>query len=123
MGGHNNGTSHRSERIASIIRRDVSVIVDSLSDPRIYGVTVVDAEMSRDLKYATIYVTIEADEQSVLDALNNCAGYIRHELAETNSEMRGVPRLKFVVDRTQAYFERIEQVIKGIHDNDEKDNK
>lgn len=121
MSGHH-GTSHRSERIGSIIKRDVSVIVESLSDPRIYGVTVVDVEMSRDLKYATVYVTAEADEKTVLEALNNSAGYIRHELAETNSEMRGVPRLKFVVDRSQAYYERIEQVIKGLHDNDKKDD-
>lgn len=120
MKGHG-GTSHRTERIASIIRRDVSVIVDGLSDPRIYGVTVVDVEMSRDLKYATVFVTIESDEKSVLAALNGCSGYIRHELAETNSEMRGVPRLNFVVDKSQAYFERIEQVIKGFH-NDENNN-
>lgn len=121
MSGHN-GASHRTERIGSMIKRDVSVIVESLSDPRIYGVTVVDVEMSRDLKYATVYVTAEADEQTVLEALNNSAGYIRHELAETNSEMRGVPRLRFVVDRSQAYYERIEQVIKGLHDNDKKDD-
>jgi len=118
--GHN-GASHRVERIASIIRRDVSVIVDGLSDPRIYGVTVVDVEMSRDLKYATVFVTVESDEAKVLDALNGSAGYIRHELAETNSEMRGVPRLHFVVDKSQAYYERIEQVIKGFHTDENND--
>ena len=114
------GTGFRTERIASMIKRDVSVIVDSLSDPRIYGVTVVDAEMSRDLKYATVYVTVESDEQSVLKALNGCAGYIRHMLAEENSEMRGVPRIKFVADKSQSYYERIETVIKGLHNEDNK---
>ncbi|MCH5165737.1 MAG: 30S ribosome-binding factor RbfA [Clostridiales bacterium] len=120
MRGHG-GSGHRTERIASIIKRDVSVIVDTLDDPRIYGVTVVDAEMSRDLKYATVYVTIGSDENNVLNALNGCSGYIRRQLAETNSEMRGVPRLNFVIDKSQAYYERIEQVIKDIHKN-EKDN-
>ena len=120
MKGHG-GTGHRTERIASIIKRDVSVIIDSLSDPRIHGVTVVDAEMSRDLKYATVFVAIENDDKKVLDALNGCSGYIRHELAETNSEMRGVPRLNFVIDRSQAYFERIEQVIRNIN-HDETDD-
>lgn len=110
-----NGTSHRSERIASVIKRDVSVIVDSLSDPRIRGVSVVDAEMSRDLKYATVFVSIDGDDKNVLDALNGCSGYIRRQLAEENSEMRGVPRLNFVIDKSQSYYERIEQVIKGLH--------
>ena len=111
------GSGHRTERIASIIKRDVSVIVDSLSDPRIYDVTVIDAEMSRDLKYANVYVTIENDEEDVLKALNGCSGYIRHVLAEENSEMRGVPRINFMIDRSQAYYERIERVIKGLHDD------
>ncbi len=114
------GTSHRSERIASVIKRDVSVIVDSLSDPRIRGVSVIDAEMSRDLKYATVFVAIDGDDKSALAALNGSAGYIRRPLAETNSEMRGVPRLNFVIDKSQAYYERIEQVINGFHEDDEK---
>ena len=73
------GTSHRSERIASVIKRDVSVIVDSLSDPRIRGVSVIDAEMSRDLKYATVFVAIDGDDKSALAALNGSAGYIRRQ--------------------------------------------
>lgn len=109
------GTGHRTERIASVIKRDVSVIVDTLDDPRIVGVTVVDAEMSRDLKYATVYVMIDGNDKNVLAALNGSAGYIRRQLAETNSEMRGVPRLNFVLDKSQSYYERIEQVIKDIH--------
>jgi len=112
--GHN-GTSHRAERIAELIKRDVAVIIDSLSDPRIHGVDVIDAEMSRDLRYATVFVSIENDNKTVLAALNGSAGYIRNRLAEENSEMRGVPRLNFVIDKSQAYYERIEQVIKGIH--------
>ncbi|MBD5132281.1 MAG: 30S ribosome-binding factor RbfA [Clostridiales bacterium] len=113
-----NGTSHRAERIGSIIKRDVAVIIDGLSDPRIHGVDVVDAEMSRDLRYATVFVSIENDDKKVLDALNGSAGYIRNRLAEENSEMRGVPRLNFVIDKSQAYYERIEELIKGFHSND-----
>lgn len=116
----NNGTSHRTERVASMIRRDVSVIVDSLSDSRVHGVTVIDVEMSRDLRNATVFVTVDGNDDSVVKALNGCAGYIRHMLAEENSEMRGVPQLKFVLDKTQGYYERIEQVIKEIH-NDSDD--
>lgn len=121
MRGHS-GTSYRSERVASMIKRDVSVIVDTLDDPRIHGVCVVDAEMSRDLRYATVYVMIENDDKDVLKALNGSAGYIRRVLAEENSEMRGVPRLNFVIDKSQAYYEHIEQVIKGLHDNDKNND-
>ncbi|MCH5155563.1 MAG: 30S ribosome-binding factor RbfA [Clostridiales bacterium] len=115
------GTNHRQERMARQIARDVSVIVDSLSDPRVHGVTVVDAEMSRDLRYATVFVTVDGNDEQVVKTLNGCSGYIRHVLAEENSEMRGVPQLKFVMDKTQGYYERIEQVIKGIHNESDND--
>lgn len=112
------GNGHRAERVASVIMRDVSVIVDSLSDPRIHGVTVTDLDMTRDLKYATVFVMIEGNDANVLAALNGCAGYIRRELAEANSEMRGVPQLKFVIDKSQEILQRIDRVIKDLH-NDE----
>ena len=120
MRGHN-GTSYRGERIARQIMRDVSVIVDSLSDPRIHGVTVVDAEMSRDCRYATVFVTVDNDDKTVLAALNGSAGYVRRQLAEENSEMRGVPHIKFVIDNSQKNYERIENVIKGLH-NEQNDD-
>ncbi|MCH5154809.1 MAG: ribosome-binding factor A, partial [Clostridiales bacterium] len=59
--------------------------------------------------------------ESVVKALNGCAGYIRHVLAEENSEMRGTPQLKFVMDKTQGYYDRIEQVIREIHDESNND--
>ena len=37
------GNSHRPERIASVIKREVSVIIDSeVSDPRVHGVSFTD---------------------------------------------------------------------------------
>lgn len=113
------GNSHRHERIASVIKREVSVIIDSeVSDPRVHGVSVTDVEMSRDLRNAIVFVNVEDDDKSVVDALNGCAGYIRHVLAENESEMRGVPQLRFEIDKSQSYYRRIDQVIKGLHDDD-----
>ena len=48
-----NGNSHRPERVASVIKRAVAVIIENeLSDPRIHGVSVVDAVVTKDLKTA-----------------------------------------------------------------------
>lgn len=115
----NGKNSFRTERVGSLIKRNVVVIIESqLSDPRVHGVSVVDATVSRDLKFATIYVYIEGDDTEVLAALNGCSGYIRHLFAEENKDMRVVPQFKFVIDRSQSYYERIESVIKGLHNDD-----
>lgn len=113
--------SHRVERVASLIKRAVAVIIESeLADPRIVGVSVVDATVSRDLKNATIFVYIDGDEAEVLAALKSSAGYIRKRFAEQNREMRVIPQFKFEVDKTRDYFERIETVIRGLHDGNSK---
>ncbi len=110
--------SHRPERVASVIKRSIAVIIENeLSDPRIHGVSVVDAVVSRDLKYATVYVYIENDDEAVLDALKNSAGYIRKLFAESNREMRVVPIFKFELDKSQSYYEHIDSVIRGLHND------
>ena len=79
-------TSHRPERVASVIKRAVSVIVESeLDDPRIHGVTVVDATVARDLRNATVWVDIEGEDLEVLKALKSSAGYVRRMLCESIS--------------------------------------
>lgn len=113
------GNSYRTERVASLIKRCVAVIIETeLSDPRIHGVSVVDAEVSRDLKFATVYVYIEGDDENVLAALASSSGYIRKRFAEQNKDMRVVPNFKFAIDKSQSYYEHIDAVIKGLH-NDE----
>ncbi|MCM1367449.1 MAG: 30S ribosome-binding factor RbfA [Roseburia sp.] len=116
------GTSHRTERVASVVKRNVAVILETeISDPRIHGVSVVDAEVSRDLRHATVYVYIENDESAVLDALNGCAGYVRKLLSEQMSEMRIIPQIVFKADRSQAYYEHIDVLIKGLHNEHDGD--
>ncbi len=114
-----NRTTHRPERIASVIKRAVSVIIESeISDPRIHGVDVTDVVMSRDYRYATVFVSIDGDDESVLKALDGSAGYIRRVLAEQLIEMRGIPLLKFQMDKSGSYYKHIDDVIKGLHDNE-----
>ncbi len=115
--------SHRTERVASVIKRDVATIIESeVSDPRIHGVSVVDARVSGDLKYATVYVYIDNDDEEVLTALKNSAGFIRRNFAERNRDMRIVPQIRFEIDKSQSYYEHIDSLIRGLH-ADEKDNR
>ena len=112
--------SHRTERVASVIKRNVAVIIETeISDPRINGVSVVDVSVSHDLRYATVWVYIYGNDEEVLNALRNSAGYVRRLLSEQMSEMRIIPQIRFELDKSQSYYERIDKVIKGLH-NDEK---
>ncbi|MDD5770690.1 MAG: 30S ribosome-binding factor RbfA, partial [Candidatus Omnitrophica bacterium] len=54
----------RHERVASAIKREVSLIIhDELKDPRIGFVTITKVELSRDLRNAKIFYSVLGKEE------------------------------------------------------------
>ncbi len=48
----------RSRRVGGLIQRELSALIASeLGDPRVDGVTITDVKLTRDLRYATIFVS------------------------------------------------------------------
>ena len=72
-------TSHRSLRVAEAIREVVaSAVLFEAADPRLRSVTVLRAEVSGDLRQATVYVSVmgsQADARLALRGLKHAAGY------------------------------------------------
>jgi ribosome-binding factor A len=93
--------SHRSQRIAEAIREVVSsAILFEVADPRIHSVTVLRAEVSGDLRHATIYVSImgsEAEQQRAISGLHHAAGFLQSKVA-ARLQTRYTPVLSFKLD-------------------------
>lgn len=95
--------SYRSDRTAEDIKREITVLVRDLKDPRVNGsmLTVVRAEVAHDLSFCKVYISslsgIE-EAKAACKALNGSAkGYIRKELG-TRIYLRKTPDLKFIPD-------------------------
>ena len=105
----------RIDRIAEEVRREVDRIIrEDLSDPRISGTfSITRAEVTRDLRYAKIYVSVlEQDKQEpMMAALKSAAGFIRRELGR-NILIRYSPELQFVLDHNIAYGVHIAKVLR-----------
>lgn len=104
----------RIDRIAEEVRREVDRIIrEDLGDPRV-GCTfsITRAEVTRDLRYAKIYVSVLEEEkrEPMMAALKSAAGFIRRELGR-NIIIRYSPELSFVSDRNIAYGVHIAQVL------------
>ena len=93
----------RIDRISEEVRREVDRIIrDELNDPRVTGTfSITRAEVTRDLRYAKIYVSVLEDERR----------------ADLGREMiiRTAPELIFVEDRNIAYGAHIAQVLREVH--------
>jgi ribosome-binding factor A len=111
----------RLTRIAERIWEELSeILIMESSDPRLKGITITDVKVDRELAYAEIYVcTIEGVERSqeVLSVLEHAQGFLRSELAH-RMDLRVFPRLRFHWDPTLEHADKIERLIKTIHEED-----
>ncbi len=109
--------SFRVDMISEETRREVDRIIrEDLNDPRIRGTyAVTRAEVTRDLRYGKIYVSVLEDEHAepLLKALKSAAGYIRVQLSKS-LQLRYTPELSFVRDQNIAYGIHIAQVLKQV---------
>ena len=109
----------RMDRINGEVRRELSEILrDSVKDPRVDVrlVSVLRADVTRDLKYCKVYITVLGDDEArknVSQALKSAGGYIRRELA-SRLNLRNTPELTFVMDDSIAYGIHIDEVLKQV---------
>lgn len=115
--------SFRKDKLENLIKEELSLIfLQRLSDPLFGFLTITRVKMSPDLKNAKIYLSVfEKDKRDLtLQKVTAKAGFIRSELA-SRIRVRYVPELKFFIDDTLDYVEKIEGLIKKIHEDDNKE--
>jgi ribosome-binding factor A len=115
--------SHRIDKVENLIKEEISLIFLHKLQDRDFGfLTVTSVKVSPDLKVAKIYISIFEKEKrdKALEKVRAKAGFIRSELA-SRLTIKFTPELKFFLDDSLDYVEKIEVLIKKIHEND--DNK
>ncbi len=116
--------SHKIDRINEDVHRELCAILRTIKDPRVSQLlSVVRVEVTRDLSYATVYVSamegMEKTKESV-KGLKSAAGYIRRELGRSLS-MRSVPELRFIADNSIAHSAEINKILGTFEFKDEED--
>ncbi len=121
--------SRRTEKAAEAIREVVSMaILTELQDPRVRDVTVTWVEVSADLRYAKVHVSVMGDEarqKLCLRGLQSAAGFLQAKIAQ-GIEIRYTPKLSFLLDqgvkRSIAVARILQQVLpKAEADDDESE--
>jgi ribosome-binding factor A len=106
---------NRTQRVGKQIRRDLaSIIPREISGPRLGMVSVSGVDVSSDLKYARVYITVfGGDVEQVILHLNKVAGRLRYRLAQ-HSTTRTTPSLKFVHDGSIEYGSNLSALIDSL---------
>ena len=108
------------KRIASAITKEVSdIIANEASDNLLKSITITGCEVNNDLSIAKVFFTsiLDIPKENLEKEMKEAASYIRRELAN-RIEIRHTPILVFEFDESVEYGNRIEQIIKKIHEEE-----
>jgi ribosome-binding factor A len=96
--------SRRVERVASLIRREISeLLIGGIKDERVNQgmVSVTTVEVAGDLQHCKIFVSVfgsDSDKEQAMAGLRSASAFVKGELSR-RLKMRRTPEMVFVLDR------------------------
>ena len=105
----------RTDRVGAELRRELGLLVHAaVRDHALPSVSVSDVEITRDMEWATVWITaLQAEQASTaLHALKELTGEFRRALSRS-MRLRRVPELRFKYDDSVDKGERIDQLLRS----------
>jgi ribosome-binding factor A len=112
--------SARVSRVSEEFREILAEEIPRLKDPRIGFVTVTGVKVTPDLRRAWVYYTAmgdERDRRASAAALRSAAPHLRRVIG-AQVRLKALPDLAFEEDDTAETAERIETLIRRLHEDD-----
>lgn len=118
--------NHNLSRLTEDVKREISAALPEIKDKHVSGeiVSISRVEITSDLSYCKIYVSVlgsEAKTDAAVKALEKSAGFIVRRI-NARIKMRKMPRLIFLPDNSQEYYERITGILDtlNVHDSEQE---
>jgi len=105
-----------SEELREILAEEIP----RLKDPRVGFVTVVGVTITPDLRRARVLYTTLGDEsakRATAAALRSARGHLRQVIGK-QVRMKVLPELEFETDETTETADRIERLLRELHEED-----
>ncbi len=110
----------RPSRVSEEFREILAEEIPKLKDPRVGFVTVTGVSVTPDLRRARVHYTTlgdERDKRATRAALGSARGHLRKVIGR-QVRMKVLPELEFEEDETLGTVDRIETLIKKIHEDE-----
>lgn len=106
----------RQQKIARLIQKDLGMIFQQESRHLFDGamITVTKVNVSKDLSFAKIYLSLFAtkDKNGLMDAIQAQTRNIRRQLGtREHNQLRIIPELHFFIDDSLDYIDNIESLL------------
>jgi ribosome-binding factor A len=115
---------HRPDRVGDQIRQELSELLSrgEVHDPGIGFITLTRVQVTADLQLARVYYTTMGDQNARKDtakALKRATPFFRRHVGG-RLQLRRVPELEFRFDESIEHQDRIEQIIRDLHEEEAK---
>ncbi|MDD6772083.1 MAG: 30S ribosome-binding factor RbfA [Inconstantimicrobium porci] len=110
---------YRAGRINEEVKKEISDIIRTeIKDPRLTAmISVVDVNVTKDLRYAKVYISIFAnsdeEKNASFEALKNACGFIRREVGH-RVNLRYAPEIIFELDNSIEHGMHIDSLLDKI---------
>ena len=117
---------HRPTRVGDQIREVVSELLTrgAVHDPGIGFITLTRVQVSSDLQMARVFYTSLGDPKTRTEtakALKRATPFFRRQIGD-RMRLRRVPEVEFRFDEAIAHQDRIEQILRDLHEEEAKRN-
>jgi len=115
--------SVRQKKVARLIQETLGeIFLEKIRDPELGLVTITGVKVTPDLKIAKIYISVYQKEKReyALEHIESMKGVLRSELAHKVS-LKSTPELKFFIDDTFDYIEKIDKIFENIKNDNHKE--
>ncbi len=116
--------SHRPDRVGDQSRQELSKLLSrgDVHEPGIGFITLTRVMVSPDLQVARVYYTTLGDEaarRQTAKALQRATGFLRKHVGD-RLQLRRVPELQFQFDESVTHQDRVEQILRELHEEEEQ---
>jgi len=113
---------YRPDRVGEQVRDILSDVLvrGDVHDPGIGFITLTRVQVTSDLQLARVFYTTLGDQKARKEtsrALQRATGFFRRQIG-ARLQLRRVPELEFRFDESIANQDRIEQILRDIHQED-----
>jgi ribosome-binding factor A len=113
----------RADRVNALLQRELGTLIsEELSDPRIAFTTVTSVEVTDDLRSARVFVSVLGDDEAVkktMVGLEDAKKFLRHQIG-SRTDLRFVPEITFVADRSAARAARITTLLREARERESR---
>lgn len=119
--------SIRTEKLASVIQKDLGEIIQRNYQPSGTFITITQVRVTDDLSIAKVYLSVLApgrDEEPIYRMIDERQDEIRFKLAsKIRHQVRRIPQLLFFQDDTAEYVNKIQSLFSEneLNDDDSED--